>query len=269
MPILALVPALLLSGVTAQGPNAVSLKFHPPIGKTYKYLMSMTMSMEQGKSIPAMSFGTQVEMDMKVLSRTGDVTSLQTKMGKATVNTPPGSPIAASKASMEKMFNGMVVKSKIDSLYHVRGVAETGGAAEAMMGGMSNLGNMSNMSFPNHPIRVGETWSGDMDLGKAMGGLSKSMPGAKITGDIPIKFTLMGLDRRGGQPVANIRITMIGDMSIGASGQSMKIHMDANGNCVLELATGMTVSTRMIAASTMNIGGMKMVQHMTQAMTLR
>jgi len=72
MPVTPIVFALLLARHGAvQG--AVTLRFHPPVGKTYQFAATTNMSMEMsgGHAMAPMTMGTKMDEDMKILSRTG------------------------------------------------------------------------------------------------------------------------------------------------------------------------------------------------------
>jgi hypothetical protein len=257
-----IVCALILGSQTSAPPTEVTLKFQPPVGKTYQYKMSMAMTMDAGGVVPNTDFKTDVDFDMKILSRDGDVTTIESKMGKAKVTIPDDSPLSAMKDQMEESMSGKSSQTKIDSQYKVQ--SATGAGADMAFSGMQNL------SFPKHSLKVGETWTTDMDLGKVLSGpMTKNLPGAKATGKIPINFRLEKVTLSGGQTLAEIHIDMKGDMDLDVSGQSMAMHLDGSGSFTIDVATGMTVSTKMVSSNNMAIGSMNMVQHMTQTMAIR
>jgi hypothetical protein len=264
MPIIAIVPALLLLGGAGATQGSVTLKFHPPVGKSYHYQMSMISSTEMGKSASPMGMNTQMDINMKVVSRTGDITSLETRMSNMKMN---GAGASAVQGAMEKKMSGMVVKTQVDGQYRTKSV--NGSSMDSMLSGFSGV------TFPNHPVKIGDTWNSNLDLGKALGGMTGSMPGMKINGNIPIHIRLSGFSHGGGRAQAEIHFTMKGDvtmsMSAGPNGKpmNMKMSMDGSGTNLVELATGMPTTSKSIIAMTMEVGGMHLVQHMTQNMNLK
>ncbi len=257
--------ALLIGNQTAAPvQNQVSLRFNPPVGKTYQFKMTVKMQMGAVAGGPAMEFQTDMDSDMKVVSRTGDVTTMETKFSKAHVTLPEDSPIAAMKESLEKQSNDKTVTSKIDGFYHVQGV--NGSGMDSMINGMQA------MSFPDHAIKVGDDWSYSMDLGKMIAAGGNAVPGApsvEASGKIPIKFRLKEITQKGNQTFANIEITMDGDAKMSVSGQEIEMHIKSTGTQQIEVSTGMTVGTSMVSDTTSTFGDMKMTQHLVQSMVLR
>ena len=82
----------------------------------------MTMKMKQSMgAMGAVDMTTDMDMSIKALSRTGDVTSLETRTSNGKLTLPPNSPMAGMKAMVEKNMSGKVVNSKMNSHYGVVG----------------------------------------------------------------------------------------------------------------------------------------------------
>jgi hypothetical protein len=262
MPLLLCVCGLLLRAQAATPQTEVLLKFQPPVGKTYKYVMAMDMSMEAGAQIPTTSFKTSVDFDLNVLSKKDDLTTIESKTSNAVVTVPPDSPMAAAKDEMIKKMNGQIVKSDIDSSFHPHNVK--GSQVDAM------LNSLQGLSFPDHAIKVGESWKATMDLQKYVGAaMGSTMPGMKMTGDMPIVNKLTSVDVVNGASVATINMSMKGDLTVSFSGIDFTMQIVAGGDYKLDVATGTMVSMNMTSDNKISGASGNMNQHIIQSMKLR
>jgi hypothetical protein len=269
MPIIPLVLALLIGGQATAGQATagqtagvqapITLKFQPPVGKTFKYHMTMAMKMDPGAAAPPMEMTTDSDIDMKVLSRANEISTIESRTSNAKITTPPDSPMANMAEQMEKTMSAMVVESQFDSHYNVKGIKGAPAGMESMSAGI-------NMSFPTDPIKIGDKWSSSLDMGKMLGAMTQ---GVEVSGKIPIKFTLEKVDQKGDQSLASIQILMDGDMTMSPAGQTMTVHMHGTGHFTVDLATGMTVESEVKSNSTFSIAGQEMTQRMTQSMKPR
>ena len=261
MPLLICVVGLLLR-TQATAPQAeITLKFQPPVGKTYKYRLSTEMSMD-GTGGTSSNMKTAMDLDLNVLAKNGDVTTIESKTSHATIDMPDDNPAASMKDSMIEKMNGKVVKVDMDSTFNVKGGA--GGGLESV------FSSMAGMQFPSHPIKVGETWNSKMDFKKLMSGiLGGAAPNATITGDLPIVMQLESVDQVNGLAVATIKMSLTGDLQVSISGQEIGMHIAGLGNIKLEVATGATVSTNMVSDNKISAAAFTMNQHMVQKMVAR
>lgn len=252
--------ALVLSGPGVTGQNQVILKFHPAIGKTYRFTMAMdmtmTMAMGQGKSNPPMKISTIVDMDMKAVSRSGVMTTMETKIGGAKATAPAGSPLANATKQMEQQMSGKTIRSQIDSHYNTLSVKGSG---------MDQMFNNMPMHFPQHPVKVGDTWTTSLNMGKMLGGLT----GGMFKGDLPITFRLQRIGTGPTGPVANIQMKMDGTPIVNTGRQSMTMHMKADGVMTVEIASGMTIGQNTVISVDMSSDQMKMSQRLTESLKLK
>lgn len=152
---------------------------------------------------------------------------------------------------------------------------------EGMPKGMSSMfgpgksGSGVSVQFPKKPIKVGDSWSETMDLGKMMGeGMKQAGPGVKNTksdGKLTITNKLVSVS--GGK--ATIRQTISGSADMGGSAAggkdgkaqsfSMKMGFSGGGDVVIDVATGIMISSTMKQNMSMNMMGqpMNMVMNMT------
>jgi hypothetical protein len=259
MPFFALLSALALTGTPGKGQGSVSLRFHPPVGRSYHYLMYMSMAMDHVEGMPSMNFKMDLGMQMKALSKTGDVTSMEYRVTSVKVTAPSDSPMASMQQTMQKQLSGKVFKGNIDSLYHVSGMSGSG--MDSMINSMS-----SNISYPNHPVKVGESWTTSLDMGKAMGAMGGGMGLSAGTSKIPVTFRLVKISNQGGKTVAAVRVSMNGVMNLGGA-QAMKMNLDSSGTINIDVANGMTLNQMMTSTIGMNVAGKHLVQHMNQALS--
>lgn len=256
-----LLAAVLFPLAVAQAP--VNLKYLPPIGKAIRYKMVMDMQQGMG-TMGTMKSKTSVYMTMKAISRSGDVTTIETKTENAKVTVPAGSPMAGMKDMMEKQLAGKTATIKMNS--HYQSVGSTNGMLSSMNSGPG--GAMSGMSLPNHPVKVGDTWNSSLDIGKTSKGAQ--MGGMSMSGKLPIKMKLVSVS--GGK--AKIAVTISGTMTMGMpagagapAGQKIATKMSVVGSCSINVSDGTLISSTMTSDSATDMGKMIMKQHMVQNMT--
>lgn len=196
-------------------PSSVTLRFQPPVGKTYTY--SMHGVMNQSAMGRAMNATTDAKTAIKILSRKGDVTTLETAVSGAKITVPQGSPMAGQTARMAQAMNGRKSQLQIDS--HYKPIGTMGGQTGQMFG---------SFQFPSKPVRVGESWNFNMTL-------PTGIPSA--SGTIPVKITLQSVSGN----VATLKISMNGTVTVGGGpqGQSIKLAVSGNGSSSFEVSSGM------------------------------
>lgn len=255
---LALPFALIATG-SAQ---TVLLRFKPPVGATSHFVMSTSMTQTVPGMPAPMSTSTSVPMTMRVVSRSGDVTTMESKMGQAKVTIPAGSPMASMKPMLEKTMSGVATTTTIDQFGSMKGNSAAAGGASGMMGGGMNG---QTISFPKKAVKVGESWSETLDMGKAMLGAA-AQSGMTATGKIPIVYRLVSLKKVGGKSLATISVSMKGKSTMNMPQGKMDMNLTATGVMVVDAATGMFVSTSMTSDTAMQIMGKDMHQHMVMSM---
>jgi len=246
--------------------DKVTLKYLPTVGETYKYRMTTSTAIETltspGAPMPKVGSQTVADMDMKIVSRNGTVTTIKSRMSNVKSTVKGGSPMAAMTSQMGKFMEGKAVQSKIDSSYRLKSAKGT------PLG--SILGNTVGIFFPDHPVAAGETWRSSVDLGAIMGmGVSYTAPEATTKGSIPMMFKLVKISSQGGKHIAAIHLSIKGDVTIDMKGASMEVHMSGLGDIQIDLATGVTVSSKTSLDIKTEAGVMKMTMHIKQTMEMR
>jgi hypothetical protein len=237
--------------------QGVRIQFTPPVGKTYHFRMKMDMTMAMsGTSSPMMktpmTMGTSSDITMKVVKRQGDVTTIESTVGDSKVT---GS-MAAQMGNLAKSMSGKKVESQVGTDFKVRGQSA---------GQSPFTGALGNLSFPNHPVHVGESWTQSISLSKMMGAMGG---GASSGGDLPFTFTFKGVENRGGEKVAVLAIAANSATPMKLMGQSVEIHLNLHGSALIDLASGMYRDTRMVGDIEFGAkaqGTMK--QHMEESLT--
>ena len=229
-------PLALVSLGSAQ---SVLLRVRPPVGKTSTYTMTTQMTQSVPGMPAPMGFSQSVPMTVRVLARKGNLTTMQTKMGQAKVTMPAGSPMAAGKAAMEKASSGIVSTTTVDELGKVR--SATGKAGVQAMGMMQGS---QGVSFPAKALKVGDTWTGVLDMSKTAAG------GGKASGRIPIVYRLVSLSGN----VATIGVTMKGTTTMNAGSTALKMLMNTTGTTRVDTATGLLKSMSMTMNNDISMG---------------
>ncbi len=258
MLIIPVVSLLLLGGRLHAAQGGVTLKYVPPIGKTFQYRMTMSMKSDGAGGTPDMGFTTAVDIDTKALSRDGDVTTIETKMGQAKVTIPDDSPLASMKDTMEQQMSGKTSQTKINSRFEVQSLTGAGAPSAETLNSMASA--LQNFRFPDHSVKVGDSWTANLDMGKLLGAIAPGQGASGTSGKIPMTFSLKSVEDKAGVSVATVHITMKGDVTMSPSGQEMTMHLDGSGDMLVNVADGTLVSTSMVSKSTIDVGTMTMVQ---------
>jgi hypothetical protein len=246
------------SALSAQA-QKVTLRFNPPVGKSYVYASttSMTQTTPQGVSKMTQSMNTT----MRIVKKLGDRYQVESKISGAKVNaTGPGAEIATNIA---KKLNGTTTSMMIDSRGRPADMKAAGSSMmQSAMSGMSGgLGNMN--SYPAEPVGVGSKWSTTLDFQKIM---AKSLQGMKMTGGkIPVNMSLKGFETKGGKKLAIIGVVMKGSFSLASPnpGQgTVTTTMNTTSTLKVDVGTGLAVEVVSSGGGSTSFGQMKMVQQM-------
>lgn len=127
--------------------QAVNLRFTPPVGKPYTYEMKVDSG---ARNLLTM------RMTMKATKSSGGTSTMVTTFGNMTSMGRPAPPAQATQMRKMRVItvqnaNGKVLSSKIENAPP----------------GMQNPGAGASVAYPARPVRVGETWTGDVQ--SAMG----------------------------------------------------------------------------------------------------
>lgn len=145
---------------------------------------------------------------------------------------------------------GQVIKAKMDDRGRVSDVhLPEGLASESMqalgMGGIENFIGQNIPALPDKPIAIGATWNTEIPMP------AKTMPGAKM------KSTNKLLEVEAGKATLAQQLEIdLGDAQL-PGGAEMKFDKSA-ATLVIDLATGMLISSDMEMVMNMNSAGMKM-----------
>ncbi len=245
---------------TTASAQTVLLRYRPPVGKTFSYTMVMSMSMVAPKATQAMAgathFGQTSPMSIRVLSRTGDTTTVETRSGPAHFDA--GSPLAKNNGLTKPVVSRMT----LDQYGTPKGAAG-GGMPSAMVSAVGQ--GSQGVAFPKKAVKVGDSWTSALDLGKMMGALSRGM---KTSGTIPIVYRLVAV--QGG--VATVSMTAKGTMSMSMGTRPMRITLDVRSTSLIDVATGMPKSSRTTTDTSTELpgaGGGAVRQHMAMTMAAR
>ncbi len=257
--------ALSLLVVGSQGPYTI--RYAPPVGQKIRYLMSIDMKQAGAAGVPPMGFRQDIYQSIRVLSRKGDRTTIEMTTDQIKVTVPKNSPMAGMKSMLESQGKGIKMTYVMDAtgkIVSVKTAADKGNAvaaaAQGMAQGMSQ--QMGGLNLPNRPIRVGESWTVNLDMGKLMAG--SNARGMKVKGTMPTTMKLLGVT--GG--VARLGMTIKGTMTMTMPQQNQKVTTSTSGSgtSTVDVATGLLREMKSTATTITNVGQIKMRQVMTQTM---
>jgi hypothetical protein len=254
---------VIAAGASAQ--VTLRLKLQP---KTYQY--AMTMDVDQG---PIGKMKSRSTMVIAVKKKGANyLMTMSTKDIKVTA--PKGSPMEAQAKQLEQASKG----EKTTATYSDRGVLVgalkvTGNkAAQNMFNGMQ-IGFMG-VEFPVGPVRVGSSWTAQMDLAKIIKsmGAGQMPPGMKVSGKpLVIKYTVRSLGSQHGKRLVNVGYTLTGLMNMSMSNQgrttNMSMKIGGTGTSVVDVATGL--QTKSTGTMSMSMSPMNMTMKMVASYTLK
>jgi hypothetical protein len=202
-----------------------------------------------------MSMTMTTDMAMKILKRVGDLTTVETHVDAPKITVPPGSPFGAMiKGSVAKSSVARTGTTKMDRHFGVHDVTGAGSTFSGAFGGIS---------FPSHPIHIGDSWDVSMDMGKLMGAVGQ---GVSSSGKIKMTYTLTGIRQVEGKSVALLSESVDSTNPMNAMGQSVTMHMKGKGTSSIDVATGMFRSSKVVMEISVAMQGHNLVQHMTQSL---
>lgn len=249
--------AVPLAFVAVSSAQTVTLRYLPPIGKPMRFTVvnNLTQSMA---GMPASKMTQTIPMTMKALSRKGGDTTVEVKTGTMKIDMPASSPMARAKDAMVRAGSGKTSTVVVDQYGKPKSVATVGSAGMAQMGGIQGV------AFPVKPVKVGDTWTVDLDMAKMAPGGGAGM---KIKGRIPMRYTLKSVNTVGGRKIATIGVVINGSAQIDAMGQPVTMRMTGTGTVRLDPATGTLVDSRVVMDNATSFGkGQAMKQRIDIAM---
>ena len=195
------IPVLVLA-VSGYTQKAYTIRLNPKVGKTYQYVTKMTGTMSMSMT-----------MSMKPVKVDASNIVFETRIGMAT-----GLPAQASD-----MLKKMVMTITEDRSGHTKKISVTGvdpqiAAAIEKQGG---AGNSSQATYPDHPVKVGDKWSGVT---------STAGQSFKAT------FKLVSVQTNGGRTIANLTSTISSSGAIQFKGPS-KLSIDLADGMLIEDVT--------------------------------
>ncbi len=263
--------SLLLVMGTALSAQAqkVTLRYNPPVGKSYVFQSVMTSKQDNPQGSTTMKQSMTITTKI-VKNAGGKVTTLTTASGAKVTATGPA---AQMVPNMEKSINSMKTTSVVDNRGRPVDMKAAGPEAmQQMMSGMSSgLGAMQ--AFPVEAVGAGSKWVNTVDFQKMMAGMLQGM--TMTGGKMPMTMVLKSFENRNGRRLAVIQISMKGTFSIappkstGPGMGSVTTTMKTDGVIRIDVATGMTIEAQSTGSGTTMINKMKMVQTYNSSMKLK
>jgi hypothetical protein len=252
---------------------SVTIRFVPPVGQTIPYRMTMDMS-QRAPHGPATAFRQETTNTLRIVSRKGGLTTLESRSSKPKVTFPPGSPMASLKAEMERGADGIQTRATIrsDGTVVSARVVDAGrgtpmqqqvarGLTQSLPGGIQGV------VLPRTPVRIGQTWTVDFDMGRLVtAGFGGMAGGIVAKGRTPIQTRLVAVHRVGRASVAQLAYTMKGTVGITATGLAFDMRIVGSGTASVDLATGLVRDLKFVNDSTMTSAKGSMTQKSTITM---
>lgn len=131
---------------TGGGSDEITLQMKPKEGDTYTYVTKIGSGPSQNM---------EMTMAMKAAKVTDSEILMESKIEGMSMNGNPAPPQATA------MFKDMVIKTTMDKTGKNLKTEVIGGPPSA---NNSNQSNAMPASYPNHPVKVGDTWDADTDF---------------------------------------------------------------------------------------------------------
>ena len=219
----------LASLIALQAP--VTLTYHPKVGSNYKFSISSTIKGPNGSvSVSALS-------GVKVLSFTNGYYRVETKVSN--VKNASNSPAAPTKDKVTILDYDVYGAVKVDPKTQSAGPNQV----------MNNFNNQAlGMQFPRKPVKVGDTWTNSVDLGKLFSAFMKGA--SKAVGTVKLTFKLVQITPK----TATITCAIKGavDMHIlsqakGKAPQNVQVSLNMNGDgqYAVDRSTGVQETSNM------------------------
>lgn len=183
------------------GGKTYTLQLNPKEGDTYDYSTKVTGSLNM-----------EVDLSMKVAKVTSDKVVIETRYRGITMN---GQPLAGPQADVLK---NVVMSVTDDRLGHPLSTDVTGAPA-AMTESMKKQGGGLGAAYPDHPVKIGDTWTSEGDV-----------QGQKLK----LTYKLVKVAPVGGKDAAFLEATPDASSTMKISGPM---------TLTVDLATGMPIST--------------------------
>lgn len=246
------VASLVLAGcssVLSAGAKAEKLELKYEPGQSF--VVSTVMDLKQGEG------GTPMNMDMSLTSTSTMKVVEKKPDGYAVVEVS----VDDVKAQSANAMVSSMVQGALGGMKGSKTTMEIGptGTIRGATGQAGNLTGLTGMGFPDRPIKVGDTWTTEIDLGKTM----PQTPGAPQVGGKPLKVTykLTSLT----PSTAQISLSMTGNADV--SGTKDAITIDQKGQMTFDRKLGQVTRSTSTQHQTIKVMGQTMKQTITMDIT--
>lgn len=222
----------------------------------------MTQTSQMGNS------STSMNTAIKVLGFENGYFKHQSTISNLKMTGGMGGASDAAKKAMEKP-----TIIYFDKQYRTKFDTKSKDGMSQMMSGMNN--SLNGVTFPAKPVKIGETWTNVIDMGKMMSAASKDQPaaaGLKSNGKMNMTYKLLKVTPAGILIGMNLSGTVNMDMggakgAGGAQGMKMNMTMKGSGTFTVEKGTGIPINSDV--KMSMQMGGMGQAFTMNQTIATK
>ncbi|HTQ11072.1 MAG TPA: DUF6263 family protein [Fimbriimonadaceae bacterium] len=194
--------ACLLGGC---GTKSYTLQYAPKIGEAYNYKMSLSGQRD-----------ADVTMSMKPIRVEGNNVVVESRVVDMTIGGQPMPPATAD------LLKNLVITTTYDRQEHIIS-NDVSGVPSQVAAAFKSQGAGTNAAYPDKPVKVGDSWTGTVDM------LGKS---------VEMTYKLDGVENVGGKEAAIVE---------GTVSSNAPFQLKAPMKMQIELATGMPISATMEA----------------------
>lgn len=229
-----------------------TLRYNIPAGTVADYKQNITMSINSPLSGPGkpMEINSVTDQKLKVLKASPKDFTVRTDVTNVQVQGDTSQPAISQLAKGIQATKG----TSYDATFSKVGKVTTGGGKDKFSG--RDLASMAygfgtgfqGLTFPDKPVRLGDTWTSELDFSEVVGSLGQGMGGAASMDKLPVTTKLLAVTTQGNRKFADLEIVMSGKPKLnakgGQSGGGFKMDMAIQGRHLvrIDLATGLAES---------------------------
>ena len=229
-----------------------TLRYNIPAGTTANYKQDISMSINSPLSGPGkpMEISSTTDQTLKILKASPkdftvrtDVTNVQVQGDRS----QPGMSQLAQGIQATKGTTYNATFSKVGKVTSGGGKDKFSGRDIASMAYGFGTG-FQGLTFPEKPVKLGDTWTSELDFNEVVGSLGQGMGGVASMDKLPVTTKLLAVTTQGGRKFADLEIVMSGKPKLnakgGQSGGGFKMDMSIQGRHLvrIDLATGLAES---------------------------
>jgi hypothetical protein len=252
--------SLVAVATAACSQEPVTLRYNPTPGRLYHYSAEFSI----GSSGPV-SVGMKILMVLGM--RINEVTDQSIKLQQTVeyiraASKQPGSNQDRMVAQAKKVKIQAVVDRQGNGVSTTAGGNGSMSAFAGMLNGFAS--SAIGIVLPKDPVKVGSTWTYNVDLAKMLGAQAQQMK-FKAEKPLTVTYVLKGFAEQSGRKVALVDWTLQGNLLMDMSGMAggggaaniqPRLSFDGSGHASVDLPTGLNLTSQMDISIAITVTGL-------------